>query len=307
MSSAGPCRVRESELLDLAGRQHAVVTRRQLMDAGLSPATINRWLRTGRLRKLHRGVYLLGPLTTPLTRVIAAVLACGPEAWGSHETAAGVLVLLPLPLPPVPVDVAMDVRFDRGHMSGIRPHRIAGLRPEDTTVVHGVPVTSVARTILDLAGVVRPRRLEQALAQAERRHRLHRDELRSMLDRCPGVRGSRTLRALLESSGAALTRSEAEERFLDLVRKGRLPQPATNVRVGGVEVDFFWPAERLAVEVDGFAFHGSRTAFEADRQRDLRLATRGVRVLRVTWNRLVHDREALLVELAQALLIARSQ
>ena len=147
-----------------------------------------------------------------------------------------------------------------------------------------------------------PRELERAVADAQRRRLTTRGALVSVLARYPGRAGTRALRALLETRGApALTRSEAEERLLTLTRKGQLPAPDVNVRVGPYEVDFLWREARLVVEVDGFAFHRDRDAFEADRRRDAELAARGFNVIRVTWRRLIDEPEAVLVRIGQAL------
>ena len=144
--------------------------------------------------------------------------------------------------------------------------------------------------------------MEQALAIALRRGLTTRDQLAALLDRHPNSRSARRLRDLVESGGEpALSRSEAEERSLKLFRKGQLPAPQTNVMVCGFEVDFYWPAERFVVEIDGFAFHSSAEVFEQDRRRDAVLSAAGIRVMRVTWTQLTKEPEALLVRIGQAL------
>jgi very-short-patch-repair endonuclease len=153
--------------------------------------------------------------------------------------------------------------------------------------------------------VVGPRTLEAALATAERDRLSRRRDVLRLIARGPRRRGLHALRALLANSGAAaLTRSEAEKRLLALVRRGGLPAPATNVLVEGQEVDFLWSEARLVVEVDGFAFHASRSAFESDRRRDARLAALGYRVVRTTWRQIVEEPEATLVGLARTLVAA---
>jgi very-short-patch-repair endonuclease len=122
-----------------------------------------------------------------------------------------------------------------------------------------------------------------------------------MAERWKGRRGAGRLGAVFEGGPPARTRSEAEERFLGLVRQARV-----NVTIAGYEVDFYWPDARLGVEVDGAAFHGSPLAIERDRRRDARLAAAGIRVMRVTWRQLTREREALLVQLGRALAVGGS-
>jgi very-short-patch-repair endonuclease len=148
--------------------------------------------------------------------------------------------------------------------------------------------------------------LEQVLARADRQRLLDREKIETLLARYPRRRGRARLSPLLTNPASpSLTRSEAEDRFLTLVRKAGLRQPETNVLIRDFEVDALWRAERLVVEIDGFAFHSSPEAFERDRQRDGVLAAAGFRVMRTTWRQLTSEPEALLVRLAQAL-VARS-
>jgi very-short-patch-repair endonuclease len=176
------------------------------------------------------------------------------------------------------------------------------LLPDQTTTLKGIPITTPPRTLLDIGLEVSPRELERAVAEAQRRRLTNRSALLSLLARYRGRAGTRPLRVLLEGSDRpALTRSEAEERLLALLRKARLPAPDVNERLGPHEVDFVWREAGLAVEVDGFAFHGDRAAFEADRRRDAELAARGFNVIRVTWRQIVDEPEATLVRIGQAL------
>jgi very-short-patch-repair endonuclease len=132
------------------------------------------------------------------------------------------------------------------------------------------------------------------------------DEREAMLARHAGRPGAPALRAVLESGQPRLTRSEAEDRFLQLVQKGDLPLPEANVMVQGYEVDFLWRSAGLAVEVDGFGFHASRRSFENDRRRDAELAANGIHVIRVTWRHVVEEPHATLVRVAQALTRSRA-
>lgn len=294
----------EERIIDASSRQGGLVTRKELLAHGLTPVQIRYRVRMKRLRQVRRGVYLVGPVEPPNLRERAAALCCGPRAVVSHRSAAALWELLPPPGKATPVDIT-----DPGHnrrMRGIRSHRVAKLGDEDVTVVDGVPITTVARTILDIAATVRERELEQALAQVERRALSSASELLELIARNPKRHGMRTLRALLENeAGPAMTRSEAEERFLALIRNAELPDPETNIAIGRYELDFLWRAERVAVEVDGFAFHSSRHRFERDRRRDAELTARGIRMMRVTWRQIEREPQALLVRLAQ--ILARAQ
>jgi very-short-patch-repair endonuclease len=231
---------------------------------------------------------------------MAAVLACGPGAVVSHQSAAALWLLLPRP-DDAPVDVIPHAG-DRGRRADIRAHRVPRLAAEDVTGVDGIPVTTPARTLLDLAAVVSLRELEQALAQAERRQLATDEDLMAVIERNPTRRGVRVLRRLLERGATpAFTRSDAEARFLALIRRAQLPDPEVNVMFAGYEIDFLWRSERLAVEIDGFAFHGARSSFERDRRRDAQLSARGLHVIRVTWRQIVREPEAVLVRTAQTL------
>jgi very-short-patch-repair endonuclease len=289
-------------MVALAARQHGVVSRAQLVALGFSKAAIDARVKAGRLYPLYRGVYLVGhPLVPPFAREMGAVLACGDGAVVSHLSAAHLWALLPYPARHRRIDVTVPGRDSRGG-EGIRAHRVKRLHPRDTRTCRRIPVTTPARTILDLAGSELPRVFEQALAEAERRKLVTRRHLEAVLERNGRRAGAPLLRAALASDAAPpWTRSEAEERFLALVRSAGLPPPEVNVRLGPYEVDFLWRAERLIVEVDSFGFHSSRAAFESDRLRDAELQANGLRVVRVTWRQLAGEPEEMLGRLARAL------
>ncbi len=293
----------ERAIAELGRRQYGVVTRCQLLGAGVPARTVEHAVATGRLRPIHRGVYGTGPVLPPRAVEMAAVLACGDGAVVSHRSAAGLWEILPSPTPPTPVEVTV-MKPSRRKM-GIRAYRVLSLPPDEATHIEGVPVTSPGRTLLDLAGVANVRDLEHAVARAERSGLVTPRRIAELFERHPRRPGSAALRALIDGNASpALTRSEAEERFLEIVRRGQLRTPETNVVVAGFEVDFLWRSERLVVEVDGFAYHPVRSAFERDRRRDAVLGTHGYRVLRVTWSQLESEPEAVLVRVAQ--MLARS-
>jgi very-short-patch-repair endonuclease len=284
----------------LAARQRGVISRAQLLETGLTRDAIDNWLKSARLHPLYRGVYLLGhPRSIEGARELAAVLACGPGSVLSHRSAATLWRLLPDP--GGDVDITLAGRHC-GAKQGIRIHRLAALDPRDVRTLGGIPVTSPPRTILDLSAVVPPRELERALAEAHTRRLARRNQLLPLLARCSGRRGARALRTLIDDDAApALTRSEAEERLLALIRAAELPAPEANVRIGRHEVDFLWPDHGLVVEVDGFRFHSSRSAFERDRLRDAELGGMGYRVMRITWRQIVDGPEALIARISKAL------
>ena len=270
----------------LAARRHGVVAAADLAAAGLGRRAIERRLAEGRLRRLHRGVFLVGPLAGPRTREMAAVLAVGHDAAISHRSAGALWEILPSAGEPVHVTTT---RGHPRHRPGIRVHRTRSLQ---VSLNAGLPVTTPLRTLLDLAATTSARELERAVEEAQVRRLVTRDDLEQL----PGS----------HRDEPSLTRSEAERRLLALVRAARLPRPHTNVRVGGHEVDFLWPEQRLIVEVDGFAFHHTRAAFERDRARDRALQAGGYLVVRVTWRQLVDEPEAVVAALAAALAQRRS-
>jgi very-short-patch-repair endonuclease len=284
----------------VAAAQDGAVSAAQLAAAGLSRGAIAHRVADGRLERVHRGVYVMGPVRGPWCAEWAAILACGPWSALSHWTA---LALCGLAKRPEIVHVSRPAAVS---FEGVRGHR-ATIGAEDRAVRHGLPITRPARTLLDLApylpAVELQRLVEEALLQRLTTHR----ELHALAERSRGRAGVAQLRAVLRRDDEPkLTRSEAERRLLALIRAARLPVPATNARVGGFEVDALRRDERLIVEVDGFAFHSSRAAFERDRRRDAHLTALGHRVIRVTWRQLAAEPEAVIATIAAALSAARS-
>jgi very-short-patch-repair endonuclease len=287
---------------ELAARQHGVLALRQLRELGLTDGTIDGWLRAGRLHGLHRGVYALGH-----TRVsargheLAAVLACGPGALLSHRSAA---VLWAIRRSTTLTEVIAPRSV--GRRPGIRVHRSRLITPADRATIDGIPVTSPARTLVDLADVLIEQRLADAVHEAEVQRILDLRKVEQALERLPGRRGAHRLRRVLAAygSGPPMTRNDAERAFLLLCQDHAIPTPRSNVLVGGFEVDFFWPGAELVVELDGGATHQTHRAFREDRRRDRELAVRGIQVLRVTWWDLVDD-AAGVAETVRQVLLAR--
>ena len=213
---------------------------------------------------------------------MAAVLAAGDGAVLSHASAAAAWDLRPVGSGAIHVTAS---RAGRARRREIRIHRSATLGPDETTTHRDIPVTDPVRTLIDLATLLKGRPLEQALDRAERLRLVDFADLAHRLEARPGRPGSPSLQAQLSryTAGSTFTRSELEERFLALCDRHGLPRPNVNTRIEGIEVDFVWPDARLIVEVDGYAYHRSPSAFESDRERDVILSVAGWRVLRFTW------------------------
>jgi very-short-patch-repair endonuclease len=297
-------RAQEERVARLAAGQHGLVTRAQLRAAGLSAQAVDRRVASGRLRPAHRGVYQVGPLAGPRAVELAAVLAMGRDARASHESAAWLWGVVPGRDASSPVDLVV---VGRGATSrpGIRLHRVRRLPADERAVVERVPVTSVPRTLLDLATRVGRRDLEQAIERAERERLATLDDLTKLVARYPHRPGTPAVRALLDDQAEpALTESQAEEEFLRLSREAELPAPKVGAAAGPYRLDFYWPDHGIAVEVDGFRHHGVRPRFEGDRQRTARLAAMGIQVIPVTWRQLTQQRVATAHRIGRALLLA---
>jgi hypothetical protein len=281
----------ERRVAAVAARQHGVVARRQLRAIGLGDGAIRHRLALRRLNPVFRGVYAVGhPRLTGRGRWMAAVLSCGNDAVLSHGSAAALWGVLPAAGSRIHVTAPSSARRTR---SGVNVHG-GQLRPEDRAVHEEIPVTSVARTLLDLAEVVRTDRLERALEQAERLEILDLNAIERVCEWGRGRHGLKALVALLSKlSPAPHTRSELERLFAVFCREHSLPPPSINVLAAGLEVDAMWPGRRLVVELDGFEFHRTRGAFERDRARDIELKLAGYDVLRVTARRLEREPAAI--------------
>jgi very-short-patch-repair endonuclease len=267
----------DEAIAGLAARQHGVVARRQLVRLGLSAKAIRHRARTGRLHLIHRGVSAVGHARlTQRGWWMAAVLAAGEGAVLSHRSAAALWGLGLGASGRVDVTVAKERR-----RPGSAIHE-ARLEPDEGTVRDGIPVTTVARTLLDLAATAPRRDTERALREAERRRLGDRASVAVLLERHRGRKGTATLRALLARATDGITKSELEEAFLTFLDDRRFSRPSLNVHVEGFECDCYWAAARTVVELDGRAFHDDDDAFEDDRARDRRLQAVGIRTMRVT-------------------------
>jgi very-short-patch-repair endonuclease len=268
---------RDAAIARFAAAQHGLITVAQLREAGLTSSAVSKRVRSGRLHRLHRGVYSVGvPATGREAHWMGAVLACGHGAVLSHRSAAALWGLLK----PTdgPSEVSTPSQNGRRQRSGIRVHRRGALEKRGLTVRNLIPVTAPWLTIEDLREVVSPKLLRRAIRQAEvRRFALG-----------PRTRGDRT-------------RSDPERDFLDLCRRHGLPMPDVNVGIGRWTVDFLWRTERLVVEIDTWRYHGGSIAFEDDHERDADLRRRGYALYRYTARQVNKEPDLLAAEIGAAL------
>jgi len=281
--------------MELATRQHGVVSTRQLAGLGYTRSSASKANGVGRLHRLHRGVYAVGHRDlTWHSDCMAAVLACTP-AVASHLSAGwlwGVLRWRPDTL-------HLTAPTKRRAKSAFVVHS-AELAEVDIDLVDGIPVTSLPRTYLDLAATLKPRPLERTLDRGEELRLFDLGPIEELLSRARNHPGAAKLRSALAiyRPQAVFTRSGLEREFLELVMAAGLPAPAMNLNVAGLELDAYWEAERFAVELDTYETHGSRAAFEVDRRREDDLLLAGVEAIRVTGPRLELEPEATIARVA---------
>jgi very-short-patch-repair endonuclease len=279
-----------------AARQDGAIDVEQLTACGIGRGAIEHLVETRWLRRVHRGVFLVGPVAGQLAYEHAALLGCGASAVVSHRSAAAVWRIGP------PRTGAVDVTVTAGHrrpQRGIAVHH-AALDAAHIRQVRWLRITCPARTLLDLAAILPTDELERAANEAQVLGLATATEIHTQLGAASGRRGAATLRAVL-TAGPRLTRSELERRMHALADRVGLPRPRNQARVLGYTVDFLWPRERVIVETDGFGAHGTRMRFESDRSRDAALLAAGYRVLRFTWRQLVETPEVVAARLAVVL------
>jgi hypothetical protein len=285
-------------LAELATRQHGVVATRQLDALGYTKSSVAKAAKVGRLHRVHRGVYVLGQRhLTWEGRCMAAILASYPSV-ASHLSAAWLWGLLRSRPDTVHVTA-------RGPRPGRRPfvvHR-ADLAPSDLTRREGIPVTSLSRTILDVAVTSWSRTVRRHLQIADDEGIFDLREMDDLLARTKGHRGQAKVRAALDlyDERQPFTRSGLERHFLELVRDAGLPEPAMNYFIAGHELDAWWEAERFGVELDVYETHGSRLSFEEDRVRDDDFLHAGIETTRVTGKRLDREPDAVVDSLRRHL------
>lgn len=285
----------DARLAALAECQHGVVSRAQLKELGHADRAIHHRVATARLHRIHRGVYAVGHRRLSVkARWMAAVLACGQDAVLSHADAAALHDLRTVPSGMVHI-TAPSVHV----VPGIRCHRARDLDPLDCTVVDAIPVATVARVLLDQAETLNRQRLRTLVEATLRREVFDLTQIKATIARNPGRHGIAPLIEALDSVAdeAPWTQSEKERHFLEFVRAHGLPEPSVNVVVLDEPVDFFWPGSQLIVEVDGWEFHKTREAFEADRVKDAKHHVAGYPVLRHTARRIDRDPTAVAAEI----------
>jgi hypothetical protein len=275
----------------LAERQGGIVEHGQLLALGLSPAGIHRRARAGRLHRWYRGVYAVGHRRVGVEgRRWAAALAYSPDGVLSHRSAGVAWGLLRSNAATIDVTVGLGGRSAR---PGVRLHRTRSLPADEVTTLDGLPITTPARTLLDLAAAgLRDRALEAALDAAEITGLLDFADLHRLLARHRGRRGTRALNAQLSRYGGPVdTRSRLERLVYELCDDHGLPRPLVNTVIEGKVRDFYWPHCRLVVEADSYRWHRSPSALNDDRERDVELTLAGIRVLRFTWEQVTSRRE----------------
>jgi very-short-patch-repair endonuclease len=283
------------ELARIAARQHRALHGDQLRAVGLSKEAIRYRVKQCRLQRLWRDVYVLGPDRPGfLSWAMAAVLATGGDGVLSHCWAAWLWGFVETIEPPVDVTVSRGSHCGR---DGLVIHRAGRI---DSTRKRGIPITTPAQTLLDYAEVVDLGELERAVAQAQVKGVVRETQLRDVIARSPGRHGVAPLKAILEV-GPRYTAAESERRMLALARMADLPRPETNAKLLRFRVDFLWRDQKLIVEVDGFATHGHRRAFENDRRRNAALVAAGYTVMQVTWRQLTDEPIAVAARIAAAL------
>jgi len=268
----------------LATEQYGRVARWQLLEVGLTDAMIRTRLVNGVLIAVSAGVYAVGHMApSRFADELTALLAAPAGTLLSHLTAARLWRFHEPPDPPSQVDILVDDRGGR-RRGGVHKHRTNQPHRMTQAFVHDLPVTTPEQTLLDIAPLITRRQLERALDEALALGLTSRHKV-SEAARCDVQRpGSADLRALAAARGPlTLTRSQAEERFLALIRKAELPPPEINARLHGFTVDFFWREAGVVVEIDGYRWHSSRSAFERDRRKDAVMRDAGLSLTRLTW------------------------
>lgn len=312
-NSSGSSRSRERErreqwpdarIAEVAREQYGVISRKQLLEAGLGENEIEHRLAIGRLHQMRLGVYAVGHRSVPREgRWMAAVLASGPEAVLSHWSAAALWMIRPNGRSVIDVTTPRKSRS----WDGIERHHKA-LPPDEVTVEKGIPVTTVPHTIFDLAAKEPVDVVEALLREAEFREHRDRLSLPDLVQRYPGRRGVRKVQVALERLEAeppGRKRRGLEERFGSFLRRHHLPLPRFNdwILLGArrFQVDCRWPGTNEIVELDGWEGHQSKSAFQDDRLRDRALRVAGYSVLRLTWAQLDSEPDAIAADLRELL------
>jgi hypothetical protein len=280
----------------MAGARHGVVTRADLLRAGVTRQEIASRLQSGALLREHRGIYRVGH-RAPSTeaRYLAAVLAAGEGTLLSGLAAAHLLELVKGTAPAPEVMTQTERRIE-----GVKTRRSRRFDPRDATIVRGIPVTTVPRTLVDIAAGLPIDALARACHEAGVRYGTTPAAVEAVLAQRPTSPGAKKLRRVIHGD-VRVTLSKLESRFLELLRKEGLPLPVTNRPAGGRRVDCRWPEQRLTVELDSYRFHNSRHSWEQDRRREREARARGDEFRRYTFGDVMEHPTFMLADL-QALL-----
>ena len=292
----------DHQIAGLASRQHGIVTRPQLRTLGLSDRGISRRLASGRLFAVHPAVYAVGHrVVGQRGRWLAAVWACGPTAVLSHGSAAALWDLTATQ--PRDIHVTLPSSTHRTGPAGVALHRSPSLAAIDMTVRDGVPVTGVARTLLDVAPGFPLRKLRRAFGQADALRILDFADLDRLLTAHPRRAGTPKLREVAAEHRAEepLSRSDFEDRLVELCVLAGLPMPRVNAHVAGLEVDVSWPEALVVAEADSYAYHGTWAAMQRDRRRDAKLHAAGCLVHRFTDGQLRDEPEEVIAAVRRSL------
>lgn len=281
----------------IAKRQHGVVARRQLLAAGISERWIDRRLGKGLLIRVYPGVYRVGHAAPSMEAdYMAAVLACGEGSKLGGCAAAALLGLVRArPIPDAEVFAPTNRRI-----AGIETHHERNPDPRDRMLYKGIPITTPARTLVDLAAAVSATELARAVHQAGVLHDTEPEDIEKVLQRRPNAKGAADLRTILWGDGEQVL-SKLEKAFIELLKDNQLPLPKTNRPAGGRLVDCRWPEHKLTVELDSYRYHRSRHAFELDRRRERQAYARGDQFRRYTWGDVVERPDSVLRELRAVL------
>lgn len=286
----------EQELARLAGKAHGVVTRAQVLAAGVTRSELKQRVRSGALLRVHRGVYRVGHRAPSLEATyLAAVRACGDGALLSGSAAANLLGLVKGPAPAPEVTTRTSRRVE-----GVITKRSPAIGEQDASIARSIPVTTVARTLVDLAATLSREDLARACHEAGVRYSTTPAQVEVVLARRPTARGAKNLRAVLRGD-VRVTLSKLERRFLRLLREAGLALPQTNRLAGDRRVDCRWPRQQLTLELDGYRYHASRHAWEQDRRREREACARGDEFRRYTYGDVFDDPTQMLRELRSLL------
>jgi predicted transcriptional regulator of viral defense system len=282
----------EEKLAHMARSTHGVVARGQLLGAGVTRHEIRRRIQRGDLLRVYPGVYRVGHRAASIQATyLAAVFAGGGGAALAGRAAAHLWALRRGSAPPPEILTATERRIE-----GVRTRRTRRLDPRDVTVFNAIPVTTIARTLVDLAAELGEEELARACHEAGVRYRTTPADVGAVLERRPNALGAARLRAVM-TGDVHVTLSKLEARFLRLLGTEALPLPVTNRPAGGRRVDCRWPELGLTVELDGYRFHNSRHSWEQDRRREREARARGDEFRRYSYGDVVEDPTLMLAEL----------